>query len=416
MPDIREASQVVCGFNHTVVLSTDGRTVWSFGAAENGKLGHGDTNRQFRPKIIDALQGLTITKIAAGTQLSAALTREGAVYVWGFGPCLGNGASDETYLTPKVVRGLTGRMVIDISIGENHVIALTKDGLVFTWGNNQNGQCGTGSGIATYTSPQMVQGLHGAGIQQVSAGTTHTFVWSAAPCEEHLQTKHKPFKLDLHQKTFTSIRELLDKYEPRDEPKAPFKDLKEQEKAYLQVLTLLRNHLHVAKSFHHSGDNPLGEEATALRQLLFASLDKNYTPDVAKTIEQCVTVGAELLMPDMAGRIEVLLTLLPTCPDKLAKMSHGKKTQLIIILASLESSDGMPLLLNFSDEKLPVVETTRKFFTSLLLAWEKLDELRNITHSLLKTCILHLAARINDQVRFSFKLLGFQSGGREDLA
>mgnify|MGYP003327608328 CR=1 FL=1 len=238
----------------------------------------------------------------------------------------------------------------------------------------------------------------------MTAGTTHTFVWSAAPCEEHLQTKQKPFKLDLHEKTFSSIRELLEKYEPREEPQAPFTDLKEQEKAYLQVLMLLRNHLHVAKSFHHSGDNPLGSEATALRQLLFTSLDKDYdnNPDVAKTIEQCVTVGAELLMPDMAGRIEVLLTLLPTSLDELSKMSHGKKTQLIIILASLESSDGMPLLLNFSDEKLPVVETTRKFFTSLLLAWEKLDELRNITHSLLKTCILHLAARINDQVK-SFK-------------
>ena len=414
VPDIREASQVVCGFNHTVVLSTDGRTVWSFGAAENGKLGHGDTNRQFRPKIIDALQGLTITQIAAGTQISAAVTREGALYVWGFGPCLGNGSSDETFLLPKVVRGLSGRVVIDIAVGENHVVALTKDGLVFTWGNNQNGQCGTGSGMATYTSPQMVQGLHGAGIQQVTAGTTHTFVWSAAPSEEHLQTKQKPFKLDLHEKTFSSIRELLEKYEPGEEPQAPFTELKEQEKAYLQVLMLLRNHLHVAKSFHHSGENPLGAEATALRQLLFTSLDKDYNnnPDVAKTIEQCVTIGAELLMPDMAGRIEVLLTLLPTNLDELSKMSHGKKTQLIIILASLESSDGMPLLLNFSDEKLPVVETTRKFFTSLLLAWEKLDELRNITHSLLKTCILHLAARINDQVQIFLRIFCFSNNWR----
>jgi len=69
VPEITDAGMVACGFNHTLVLSRDGSTVWSFGAAENGKLGHGDTQRQFKPKIIDFFIDKTVRKIACGTQV-----------------------------------------------------------------------------------------------------------------------------------------------------------------------------------------------------------------------------------------------------------------------------------------------------------------------------------------------------------
>ena len=42
-------------------------------------------------------------------------------------------------------------------------------------------------------------------------------------------------------------------------------------------------------------------------------------------------------MPDMAGRTEVLLKLLPSSREDLSKMSRGKRTQLEIILRSLET-------------------------------------------------------------------------------
>lgn len=42
-------------------------------------------------------------------------------------------------------------------------------------------------------------------------------------------------------------------------------------------------------------------------------------------------------MPDMAGRTEVLLKLLPSSREELSKMSRGKRTQLEIILRSLET-------------------------------------------------------------------------------
>ena len=48
---IELVQQVACGAAHTLVLSMDGLTVWSFGSGDLGKLGHGDTNRQTFPKV-----------------------------------------------------------------------------------------------------------------------------------------------------------------------------------------------------------------------------------------------------------------------------------------------------------------------------------------------------------------------------
>lgn len=44
-----------------------------------GKLGHGDTNRVYRPKVIEALHGFIIRKVCAGSQSSLALTSAGQV-------------------------------------------------------------------------------------------------------------------------------------------------------------------------------------------------------------------------------------------------------------------------------------------------------------------------------------------------
>ena len=62
-----------------MALSVDGRTCWTFGAGDHGKLGHGDTSRIYRPKVVEALQGMVLQKIQAGSQVSLALTTCGHV-------------------------------------------------------------------------------------------------------------------------------------------------------------------------------------------------------------------------------------------------------------------------------------------------------------------------------------------------
>lgn len=48
---ISSVKEVACGVAHTLALSTDGLTVWSFGSGDSGKLGHGDTNKLTSPKV-----------------------------------------------------------------------------------------------------------------------------------------------------------------------------------------------------------------------------------------------------------------------------------------------------------------------------------------------------------------------------
>ncbi|CAG9815842.1 unnamed protein product [Phaedon cochleariae] len=74
-----DVGTVACGSSHTLVVSRDGKTVWSFGSGENGKLGHGEIAKVYRPKVIEALQGLVVQKVCAGTSFSMALTTMGQV-------------------------------------------------------------------------------------------------------------------------------------------------------------------------------------------------------------------------------------------------------------------------------------------------------------------------------------------------
>ena len=48
---VTRVKQVSCGASHTLALSMDGLTVWSFGSGDGGKLGHGNTTTQMFPTV-----------------------------------------------------------------------------------------------------------------------------------------------------------------------------------------------------------------------------------------------------------------------------------------------------------------------------------------------------------------------------
>jgi len=79
--------QVACGLNHTVCVSVDGNTTWSFGDGDYGKLGLGNSTAKAAPAKVEALVGLGVKKVVCGTQFTVALTRDGKVFTWGQGIC-----------------------------------------------------------------------------------------------------------------------------------------------------------------------------------------------------------------------------------------------------------------------------------------------------------------------------------------
>ncbi|XP_076011639.1 putative E3 ubiquitin-protein ligase HERC1 isoform X5 [Genypterus blacodes] len=348
--DISNVGEVSCGSSHTIALSKDGRTVWSFGGGDNGKLGHGDTNRVYKPKVVEALQGMFIRKVCAGSQSSLALTSTGQVYAWGCGACLGCGSSEATALRPKLIEELATTRVVDISIGDSHCLALSHDNEVYAWGNNSMGQCGQGNSTGPITKPKKVVGLDGVAIQQISAGTSHSLAWTALPRDRQVVAWHRPYCVDLEESTFSHLRCFLERYCDginSEVPPLPFPSSREHHNFLKLCLRLLSNHLALALA-GGVATSILGRQARPLRNLLFRLMDSSVPDEIQEAVIETLSVGATMLLPPLRERMELLHSLLPQGPDRWESLSKGQRMQLDIILTSLQDHTHVASLLGYS--------------------------------------------------------------------
>ncbi|XP_014872809.1 probable E3 ubiquitin-protein ligase HERC1 isoform X1 [Poecilia latipinna] len=348
--DISNVGEVSCGSSHTIALSKDGRTVWSFGGGDNGKLGHGDTNRVYKPKVVEALQGMFIRKVCAGSQSSLALTSTGQVFAWGCGACLGCGSSEATALRPRLIEELATTRVVDVSIGDSHCLALSHDNEVYAWGNNSMGQCGQGNSTGPITKPKKVVGLDGVAIQQISAGTSHSLAWTALPRDRQVVAWHRPYCVDLEESTFSHLRSFLERYCDginSDVPPLPFPSSREHHNFLKLCLRLLSNHLALALA-GGVATSILGRQARPLRNLLFRLMDASVPDEIQEAVIETLSVGATMLLPPLRERMELLHSLLPQGPDRWESLSKGQRMQLDIILTSLQDHTHVASLLGYS--------------------------------------------------------------------
>ncbi len=89
------------------MLFTLTRPVYSFGRGKLGRLGHGDEDDQTKPKLIETLRDKTVVAVSCGEQHSIAITDFGDIYTWGRGRegQLGHGSRNNE-LEPRRVDGL----------------------------------------------------------------------------------------------------------------------------------------------------------------------------------------------------------------------------------------------------------------------------------------------------------------------
>ncbi|CAJ1070719.1 probable E3 ubiquitin-protein ligase HERC1 isoform X5 [Xyrichtys novacula] len=349
--DVSGVGQVACGSSHTIAVAQDGRTVWSFGGGDNGKLGHGDTNRVYRPKVIEALHGFIIRKVCAGSQSSLALTSAGQVFAWGCGSCLGCGSSETTSLRPRFIEDLSITKIIDISCGDSHCLALSHENEVYAWGNNTMGQCGQGHTSTPITKPKKVLGLEGVSIQQITAGTSHSLAWTAVPTDRQLVAWHRPFCVDLEESTFTYLRNFLESYCDgigNDTPPAPFLSKRDHHQFLLLCMKLLSIHLSLAHA-GGTGAMVLGAQGRPLRNLLFRLIDTNMPDSIQQAVLNTLSIGSSLLLPPLRERTELLLSLLPQGPQSLNVLSKGQRLQLEMVLSSLQDQSHVASLLGYSN-------------------------------------------------------------------
>jgi alpha-tubulin suppressor-like RCC1 family protein len=77
-------SAVAAGLSHSLALSEAGE-IYSFGRGEEGQLGHGNTVRQLTPLLVAAQQSVRVSTVAAGCTHSLALSEAGCAYSFGCG-------------------------------------------------------------------------------------------------------------------------------------------------------------------------------------------------------------------------------------------------------------------------------------------------------------------------------------------
>lgn len=128
--------------------------MYSWGDARYSSLGRSIADAPAeRPGPIEALGGLKIKKIACGGWLNAALSEDGACYLWGAGApgtdqtirCLREAGAGEVVLVElSFERGTEPLDILDVAVGDNYIVLLAEGNLCFAAGENRNGQLGLG--------------------------------------------------------------------------------------------------------------------------------------------------------------------------------------------------------------------------------------------------------------------------------
>jgi len=173
--------------SHSLFLTDDGR-VWSCGSGFCGILGHSTVEDSAQPRIIEALMNSRVVDVAAGVRHSVAVSEKGQVFTWGAADLgqLGHGATEDrevhewaydpktggyfAYVTkPTVVMALFGRKILArrVSCCNFTTVALTDAGLLFSWGNNTDGQCGQGQRCPEHRLVYVDSHMHRTAMQAI---------------------------------------------------------------------------------------------------------------------------------------------------------------------------------------------------------------------------------------------------------
>ena len=131
--------RISAGGEHTCALKAG--EIYCWGNGYQGQLGiDGEFSWREKPSIPSIVP--TANFVAAGWQHTVGVScLDGQVYGWGVSTPVGDGGTSGDYV-PKPSAFLD---VVEVAVGRAHTCALTKSGRIYCWGDNQNGQLGTGS-------------------------------------------------------------------------------------------------------------------------------------------------------------------------------------------------------------------------------------------------------------------------------
>jgi len=152
---------VSCNRHHCLAIVDKGE-LYSWGLAQYGLLGQskltglcleGADSYQPIPHRIELLQGSVITDMGCGRLHSVAVTDQGLVYSWGLASFGRLGHSDVSSMpvdddgdhyqpVPLAIKVLKNKHIVQVACGEHHALALTDGNQVYAWGGAKFRQTG----------------------------------------------------------------------------------------------------------------------------------------------------------------------------------------------------------------------------------------------------------------------------------
>jgi len=168
---ISNVAAMAAGGGHVLFLKTD-KTVWGVGANWAGHLGDGTVNNG-RPDPVQTVGLSDVIAVAAGEAHSMALKADGTVWVWGNNGSgqLGAARDLQPHPTPVQIAGLPAG-VKAIASGDEHCMALSADGTVWTWGSNSRFQLGWGVQVGENPTPKQIPNF--GGVAFIEGGSAHS--------------------------------------------------------------------------------------------------------------------------------------------------------------------------------------------------------------------------------------------------
>lgn len=194
---------VAMGASHSVALDNSGY-LWTWGWGDRGQLGHGNRSNSTKPRKLEVLgyrsdhdlrkQGqrtnnvgalggnialrTRVRQVAVGEDHCVALSGSGIVWTWGSGsrgqlghgwPTDGKSKYSVVSATPRRVENIR-RTVVEVACGAYHSVALVNAGSLYTWGSGKQLGLGVFVGDGDRALPSAVKALAKFRVRHVGCG------------------------------------------------------------------------------------------------------------------------------------------------------------------------------------------------------------------------------------------------------
>jgi alpha-tubulin suppressor-like RCC1 family protein len=133
-----------------------------------------------------------VSRVACGTDFSACITVKGHLYTWGTNrwgnlgvESSNNDTEGQMVNNPTMVKSLVNKFITQVACGSKHMMCLTSEKSVYSWGSGENGILGHGN-TSGLNKPQLIKELKAEEIIFIAAGDFvsgaisikgHLFVW-----------------------------------------------------------------------------------------------------------------------------------------------------------------------------------------------------------------------------------------------